>query len=75
MKNNHQITGNYHVNHTTFGGLIYASDFETDRRGRNQTAGSTIAQRILFDWNFDEQCRKNEESRERNRIYEEGRAD
>ena len=35
-------TGNYKVDHTTFGGLICQSDFNTDYSG-NSTNGSSIA--------------------------------
>jgi hypothetical protein len=61
--------GIYKVDHTTFGGKIYLSDFETDYRGKNNTNGSIIAQRIISDRNFDKQCRKNREKVERNKIY------
>lgn len=51
--------GIYEVDHTTFGGRIYLSDFETGYREKNNKRGSTIAQRIASDKRFDEQCRKN----------------
>lgn len=56
-------TGNHNITHTTFGGLIFLSDFETDYRGHDNNHGSPIAQRIESDRRFDEQCRKNEEFR------------
>lgn len=62
-------TGNYKVDHETFGGIIYSSDFNTDNRGHNNINGSTIAQRIMSDRNFDQQCRKNREETERNKYY------
>ena len=46
-------TGNRKVSHTTFGGTIYPSDFNT-----TQSSG-TIAERIFSDRKFDEQCKKN----------------
>ena len=49
----------YKVDHSTFGGIIYASDFNTDYRGKNNTSGSLIANRIAQDQKFDNQCRKN----------------
>jgi hypothetical protein len=55
--------GIYEVDRTKFGGLIKLSDFNTDYRGKDNTYGSPIAQRIISDWKFDEQCRKNVESR------------
>lgn len=56
---------------TKFGGVIYASDFETDFRGKDELHGSPIAQRIMRDWRFDEQCRKNYLGRELNRKKKE----
>lgn len=41
------------ADYSTFGGIIYPSDFNT-----NYSSG-TIAQRIISDKNFDEQCRRN----------------
>ncbi len=62
-------TGNYNVDHSTFGGLIFQSDFETDYRGKDNNNGSAIAQRIVSDLKFDEQCRKNIENRERGKKH------
>ncbi|MDE7016026.1 MAG: hypothetical protein K2P65_00425 [Lachnospiraceae bacterium] len=45
--------------HTTFGGKIYLSDFNTDYRGKPKAGGSAIASRIAQDAKFDEQCRRN----------------
>ena len=50
-------TGNYKVDHTTFGGLICQSDFNTDYSG-NSTNGSSVAAKIASDWRFDESCKK-----------------
>ena len=61
--------GIYEADHKRFGGIIYSSDFNTDNRGHNNTNGSTIAQRIISDRNFDQQCRKNREKTERNKYY------
>ena len=55
-----------HKDPARFSGIIYASDFETDYRGNDNINGSIIAQRIMADWRFDERCRKNIESRNRN---------
>ena len=46
-------TGNYKESHTTYGGIICFSDFNT-----NYTNGN-IAARIANDKKFDEQCKKN----------------
>lgn len=54
-------TSTYQVDHSTFGGLIYLSDFETDYRGNDSNNGSSIASRIACDWKFDNQCKKNRE--------------
>ncbi len=35
--------GTYEIDHTTFGGLIYPSDFNTDYRGKDNNNGSQIA--------------------------------
>ena len=57
-------TGNYSVYHTTFGGVIYESDFETDYRGKDQKE-SSIARRIESDRRFDKQCMKNRNQKEK----------
>ena len=56
-------TNSYDTNHTQFGGYVYSSDFNTDYRGKDNTNGSTIANRIAHDQQFDKQCRKNKESK------------
>lgn len=55
--------GIHEVDHTKFGGLIKFSDFNTNYRSKDNTHSSKIAQRIISDQKFDEQCRKNVESR------------
>lgn len=55
-------TTTYRPNHNTFGGLIYPSDFDTNHEGTRN-----IAERIVQDQRFDEQCRKNIEGKERNK--------
>lgn len=45
--------GSYKKNHTTFGGTIYFSDFDTTH------PSGTIAERIFRDRKFDEQCQRN----------------
>ena len=47
-----RVTG-YQSDHSTFGGIIYPSDFNTNH------ASGTIADRIARDYLFDRQCRKN----------------
>lgn len=68
------MTKNYYKteNHNTFGGIIFASDFNTDYRGKDSQNGSSIASRILSDWKFDEDCKKNTENRDKNKNYKKG---
>lgn len=54
-------TGIYKVDHTTFGGIILPSDFNTDHRGKDTPNGSSVAKRIFMDWNFDKKCKGNRE--------------
>lgn len=54
------ITSKNH-NSNTYGGNICASDFCTDCEGTRN-----IAERIINDWRFDKQCKKNSEARKRN---------
>lgn len=51
----------YKADHSTYGGQIYTSDFNTDYRGNSNTNGSTIASRIISDWKFDKQCKTNKD--------------
>ncbi len=67
MTENFYTTNEFNVDRSTFGGVIYQSDFETDYRGKDSNNGSSIASRISSDLRFDEQCRKNIENRERNK--------
>jgi len=61
--------GTYEIDHTTFGGLIYPSDFNTDYRGKDNNNGSQIASRIAKDKQADKQWRKYREGIERNKNY------
>lgn len=58
-------TGIYKVDRSKFGGLIHPSDYSTDYRGKDNTRGSAIAQRIISDQNFDYRCKKNIEMKNR----------
>lgn len=49
-------------NHNTYGGRLYIWDFCTDYEGSRN-----IASRIISDWRFDNQCKKNTERRKFNR--------
>ena len=70
MTRNYYRTGNYKSDHSTFGGIINFSDFYTDY-DRSEKSKSW-AERIVSDWKFDEQCKKNTESRDRNKNYKKG---
>ena len=51
--------------HTTFGGIIYDSDFNTNyKKGSSSRNGSDIAAIILRDRSFDEQCRRQLQNRD-----------
>lgn len=63
MTNTYHTSNIFHVDHSTFGGVIYPSDFETDYRRKNSQTGSAIASRIMSDLRFDRQCRQNVENR------------
>lgn len=54
------ITKNHNL-HNTYGGRIYNSDFDTEFSYGN------VASRIISDWKFDQQCKKNIENKERMR--------
>lgn len=62
-------TRSYSVDHTTYGGEIYPSDFNTDYSGKSNTNGSTIASRIVSDWRFDNSCKKNNDNRMQNNNW------
>ena len=47
------------TDHTTFGGVIYPSDFNTEPGGNPRAGGSLTASRIARDFRFDTECRKN----------------
>lgn len=61
------MVGNFTLseNRNTYGGYIFASDFCTDYEGTRN-----IANRIVSDWQFDEQCRKNIDNMKRNKKYD-----
>lgn len=53
MTRNYYRTGSYKTDHSTCSSLIYNYDFD------GYVSISTIAERIISDWKFDEKCRKN----------------
>ena len=60
MTRNYYKTGNYKTDHSTCGSVIYNYDFD------GYVSMSTMAERIISDWKFDEQGRKNIENKNRN---------
>lgn len=48
------IESKNHKYQNTYGGDIYISDFSTNYKHTQNITG-----RILFDWEFDEQCHRN----------------
>lgn len=57
---------NYRIDHRTFGGLIYPSDYNTEFLHKHNAKGSPIASRIMADKKFDRQCGINKEIIKRN---------
>ena len=70
MTRNYYRTGNYKPDHSTYGGIINFSDFCTDYNRSKKS--KSWAERIVSDWKFDEECRKNAESTIRRRNYKKG---
>ena len=70
MTRNYYTTGNYKTDHTTFGGTINFSDFCTDHNRSEKS--KSWAERIMSDWRFDEQCKKDALNRDRNKNYKKG---
>ena len=63
------MVGNFTLseNRNTYGGCIFASDFCTDYEGTRN-----IAERIVSDWKFDKQCKKNIEMKNKRRYCKNG---
>lgn len=55
-------TGTKKVDHRTFGGKIYESDFNTNFSGKKNLRRSSIAERIAEDERFDNFCKRNRET-------------
>lgn len=66
MARNYYRTGNYKLDHSTCGSVIYNYDFD------GYISMTSMAERIISDWNVDEKCRKNAESRDNNKNYKKG---
>lgn len=61
--------GSYSVDHTTYGGHICQSDFDTEYCRKQDTNGSKVAAKIISDWRFDESCKKRNETRIHNNNW------
>lgn len=59
------IIGTHNIDHSTFGGIIYLSDYYTNYNGTDTKGASTIVTRIIDDQRFDHQCKINAENREK----------
>ena len=66
MTKNYYKTGNYKQDYSTFGGVIYNYDFDGYISMRD------MAERIISDWKFDEERRKDVLNRNRNKDYKKG---
>ena len=66
MKRNYYRTGNYKPDRSTCGSVIYNYDFD------GYVSMADMAERIVSDWKLDEQCKKNAESRDKNKNYKKG---
>ena len=52
MTRNYYRTGNYKPDYSICGGVIYNYDFD------GYVSMTSMAERIISDWKFDEKCRK-----------------
>ena len=66
MTRNYYTTGNYKPDYSTCGSKIDNYDFD------GYVSMSSMAERIISDWKFDKQCKKNIENRDRNKNYKKG---
>ena len=66
MTRNYYRTGNYKPDYSTCGSVIYNYDFD------GYVSMSDMAERIISDWKFDEERRKDVLNRNRNKDYKKG---
>ena len=66
MTRNYYTTRNYKPDHSTCGSQIYNYDFD------GYVSISDMAERIISDWKFDEERRKDALNRDRNKNYKKG---
>ena len=66
MTKEHYVTKKYSgIDRFAFGGIIYASDFNTGNIIGYNTKGSPLASRIISDNRFDNMCRIKAENRDK----------
>ena len=63
-KNYYTPTSNY-TDHSTFGGYVNNGDFFTEYPQKK----GEYAERIISDWKFDQQCKRNAENRDRSKQF------
>ena len=66
MTRNYYTTGTYKPDYATCGSVIYNYDFD------GYVSMSDMAERIVSDWKFDDDCKKNAENRDRKKNYKKG---
>ena len=66
MTRNYYRTGNHKPDHSTCGSVIYNYDFD------GYVSMTSMAERIISDWKFDERCKHNSLNRDRNKYYKNG---
>ena len=66
MTKSNITSSNYKPDHSTCGSKICNYDFD------GYVSMTSMAERIISDWKFDEKCKKNAESRDRNKNYKKG---
>ena len=66
MKRNYYRTGNYKPDYSICGNIIYNYDFD------GYISMTSMAERIISDWKFDDKCRKLSEIKNRNKNYKKG---
>ena len=66
MTRNYYRTENYKPDYSTCGSVIYNYDFD------GYVSMADMAESIISDWKFDEDCKKNAENRDRKKNYKKG---
>ena len=59
MTRNYYTPSNYKPDHSTCGSVIYNYDFD------GYVSMTSMAERIISDWKFDEKCRKNAKNKQK----------